>query len=320
MKNEVVAKDDYLVNPQSLDMNTVKRYIDPKGRATDQELNFFLATCKARDLNPFIKEVYFIKYDNSQSQIVVSKDAMMKRAEQNSNYRGFEAGIYVEDNQTGDVKKITGTVYNKKRGALIGGWCKVYRSDRDLPIEADADFDAYNTNKSMWAKMPALMIRKVAIVSAMREAFSETIGGLYTSDEMEQSGEPIRRETKQDVAERRLKEAEAANKEIKAEHAAEVIEAEPAEPVEEEQSVSPEAVERGLNAVSAKYDIDRGDLEEHVVNKFGKNTNEAAAYLANAFKTGNVGKDFWDKYKRIEKPAVKEEPSEYGLVDDDIPF
>ncbi|VMF13698.1 phage recombination protein Bet [Streptococcus pneumoniae] len=42
----------------------------------------------------------------------------------------------------------------------------------------------------MWAKMPELMIRKVALVSAMREAFSENVGGLYTADEMEQS-QPI---------------------------------------------------------------------------------------------------------------------------------
>jgi hypothetical protein len=42
----------------------------------------------------------------------------------------------------------------------------------------------------MWAKMPALMIRKVALVSAMREAFSENVGGLYTTDEMNQA-EPI---------------------------------------------------------------------------------------------------------------------------------
>lgn len=39
----------------------------------------------------------------------------------------------------------------------------------------------------MWAKAPGLMIRKVAIVSAFREAFSENVGGLYTSDEMEQA-------------------------------------------------------------------------------------------------------------------------------------
>ena len=34
------------------------------------------------------------------------------------------------------------------------------------------------------------MIRKVALVSAMREAFSENVGGLYTADEMEQA-QPI---------------------------------------------------------------------------------------------------------------------------------
>ena len=120
--------------------------------------------------------------------MVVSKDAFMKRAEQNPNFDGFEAGIVVETPE-GEIKQITGTIHSK-HDELLGGWAKIHRKDRSFPIEVDADFKAYNTGKSMWAKMPALMIRKVALVSAMREAFSENVGGLYTADEMEQA-QPI---------------------------------------------------------------------------------------------------------------------------------
>ena len=34
-----------------------------------------------------------------------------------------------------------------------------------------------------WSSKPATMIRKVAQVQALREAFPDTLGGLYTADE-----------------------------------------------------------------------------------------------------------------------------------------
>ena len=58
--------------------------------------------------------------------------------------------------------------------------------------------------------MPGLMIRKVALVSAMREAFSENVGGLYTADEMEQSA-PIDitpQETQEEVKARKMQQIE----------------------------------------------------------------------------------------------------------------
>ena len=197
-------KGDFLTNPQALTANIIKQYLDPQGKASNEELAYFIATCKERNLNPFTKEVYFIKYGTSPAQIVVSKDAFMKRAEQNSNFDGFEAGVVIETPE-GEIKHISGTIHSKK-STLLGGWAKVYRKDRSFPIEVDADFAAYNTGKSMWAKMPALMIRKVALVSAMREAFSENVGGLYTSDEMAQA-EPIDitpQETQEEVRARKM--------------------------------------------------------------------------------------------------------------------
>lgn len=211
MTNEITKskpKGDFLTNPQSLDGSIIKRYLDPQGKATEEELAYFLATCKERNLNPFTKEVYFIKYGTNPAQIVVSKDAFMKRAEKNAAFDGFEAGIVIET-ADGDIKRISGTIRGNGT-KLLGGWAKVYRKDRKYPIEVDAVFSAYNTGKSMWAKMPELMIRKVALVSAMREAFSENVGGLYTADEMGQDS-PIDvtpQETQEQVRARKMAEIE----------------------------------------------------------------------------------------------------------------
>lgn len=209
MTNEIATqKGGYLTDLQQLDGKTLRDFVDPKHQASPQELQTLLAIVKNRNLNPFTKEVYFIKYGNNPAQIVVSKDAFMKRAEENVQFDGFEAGIVIETTD-GEIKQIEGTI-KPKSATLLGGWCKVYRKDRSRPISADADLSAYNTGKSMWAKAPALMIRKVAIVSAFREAFSENVGGLYTSDEMEQAA-PIDvtpQESQEEVRARKMQEIE----------------------------------------------------------------------------------------------------------------
>lgn len=240
MTNQITEhKGDFLTNPQLLNGNIVRQYLDPQGKASNEELAYFLATCKERNLNPFTKEVYFIKYGTSPAQIVVSKDAFMKQAEQNPNFDGFEAGIVVET-PDGEIKHITGTIHSKN-DELLGGWAKVYRKDRSYPIDVDADFKAYNTGKSMWAKMPELMIRKVALVSALREAFSENVGGLHTSDEMEQGTtiDVTPQETQEEVIARKqaqieqMKQEEAErNREAELQQAYEEAEAQTAEQTE----------------------------------------------------------------------------------------
>ena len=52
----------------------------------------------------------------------------------------------------------------------------------------------------MWAKMPATMIRKVAIVSALREAFPDKFQGMYDQSEMGQDGTLPENEIPQDLS------------------------------------------------------------------------------------------------------------------------
>jgi phage recombination protein bet len=186
MTNELTqTKGAYLTDLQKLDGATLRNFVDPKHQASPQELQTLLAIVKNRNLNPFTKEVYFIKYGNNPAQIVVSKDAFMKRAEQNPNYDGFESGIIYED-AGGELKNKKGVIL-PKNGTLIGGWCEVYRKDRTRPVYREVELSAYNTGKNWWQKAPGQMIEKVAIVAAVRDSFSEDVGGLYTSEEMEQA-------------------------------------------------------------------------------------------------------------------------------------
>ena len=209
MENQLqTTKRAYLTDLQQLDGETLRNFVDPKHQASPQELQTLLAIVKNRNLNPFTKEVYFIKYGNNPAQIVVSKDAFMKRAEQNQNYDGFESGVIYED-EKGELKTKKGVILPRK-ATLIGGWCEVYRKDRSRPVYREVELSAYNTHKNWWQKAPGQMIEKVAIVAAVRDAFSENVGGLYTVDEMEQAA-PIDvtpRETQGDVKARKMAQIE----------------------------------------------------------------------------------------------------------------
>ena len=209
MENQLqTTKGAYLTDLQQLDGETLRNFVDPKHQASPQELQTLLAIVKNRNLNPFTKEVYFIKYGNNPAQIVVSKDAFMKRAEQNQNYDGFESGVIYED-EKGELKTKKGVILPRK-ATLIGGWWEVYRKDRSRPVYREVELSAYNTHKNWWQKAPGQMIEKVAIVAAVRDAFSENVGGLYTADEMEQAA-PIDvtpRETQEDVKARKMAQIE----------------------------------------------------------------------------------------------------------------
>lgn len=161
----------------------VRNVICPK--ATDAECKIFLETCRQYKLNPFTKEAYLIHYDNNSdataSSIVLGKACYMQMAERHPQYDGFEAGVIVMAN--GQLFNREGAVVYEGE-ELLGGWAKVYRKDRSRPSYSEVKFSEYDTGKSLWKAKPATMIRKVALVQALREAFPTTFGTLYDESEI----------------------------------------------------------------------------------------------------------------------------------------
>ena len=161
----------------------VRNVICPK--ATDAECKIFLETCRQYKRNPFTKEAYLIHYDNNSdataSSIVLGKACYMQMAERHPQYDGFEAGVIVMAN--GQLFNREGAIVYEGE-ALLGGWAKVYRKDRSRPSYSEVKFSEYDTGKSLWKAKPATMIRKVALVQALREAFPTTFGTLYDESEI----------------------------------------------------------------------------------------------------------------------------------------
>ena len=158
---------------------------------TLQEFKLFTELCKVRKLNPFLQEAYLIKYSNSvPAQLVVGKDAILKRAVLNPNYDGMESGVILENNDTLEIIERPGT-FVPTNHTLVGGWSKVYVKNRKYPSYASVNLSEVAQTKkdgtlnSNWAGKPATMVEKVAKVRALREAFVEDLGGMYEAEEVE---------------------------------------------------------------------------------------------------------------------------------------
>lgn len=152
---------------------------------TTSEIKAYMRLCQAQRLNPFTKDAHLIKYGNSPAQIVAGKETFTKRAQRNPRFRGYTAGITVIGTD-GKLHRREGSMLIKGE-VLIGGWCSVNIEGYEKPMFDEVSLAEYDTGKSNWKRMPATMIRKVAICHALREAFPEDLGGLYGSEEMDQA-------------------------------------------------------------------------------------------------------------------------------------
>lgn len=188
---EIVKYESSSGNQIQLSADDVRKYIC--SNANDKEIAMFLQLCKAQRLNPFIREAYLVKYKDAPAQIITGKDVFLKRAQQNPDFEGFQVGVTYIDKQ-GNVQQREGSgVYEAAGETLVGGWCRVFVKGKK-PFYDEVSLDEYSTGKSMWKSAkdggkPATMIRKVALVHVLREAFANDFQGLYAQEEIQQAQE-----------------------------------------------------------------------------------------------------------------------------------
>ena len=185
---------EYEVEGQKIKLtpSIVQQYIvGTNAKITLQEFKLFTELCKVRKLNPFLREAYLIKYkEGTPAQLIVGKDAILKRAVLNPNYDGMESGIIIKKDD-GKVEERQGT-FKLEDEQLVGGWARVYRKDWSHPTYSSVSFNevAQKTGQgqlnSNWANKGATMVEKVAKVRSLRETFVEDLGGMYEAEEVEQ--------------------------------------------------------------------------------------------------------------------------------------
>lgn len=178
MSNEVINYDDKKT------IETLKATVALG--ATDEEFRMFAEICKATGLNPFKKEIWFIKTkgytknDGTQVpgkvQIMTGIMGYLSIANSHPQFDGMECEIERD-----------------KEGKPLRAIAKVWRKDRKFPSVGEAMWSEYyqkgqeykgQYKPSVWDQKPSIMISKVAKSIALREAFSQQLSGTYTEDEM----------------------------------------------------------------------------------------------------------------------------------------
>lgn len=163
--------------------------VSGSGNVSDQEVVMFLNLCRYQHLNPFLREAYLIKFGNLPATMVIGKETFTKRARRNKDYKGEQAGVCVIK-ENGEIENRIGALVAPNE-TLVGGYAKIFVDGYTEPVEMSVSLEEYigrkqdGTVNAQWKSKPATMIRKVALVQALREAFPEDFAGMYCAEEMD---------------------------------------------------------------------------------------------------------------------------------------
>ncbi len=194
MSNEVALAEQWSPEKVQLIKDTVAV------GATDLELALFSEICKKKGLDPFSRQIHFIKRKrwNAQTKqqeefgvIQTGIDGYRTIAERTGKYAGQDKPEFDEKANPKDPNgklwpiKATVTVYK-----LVAGQKCAFSGEARLSEYAQYTTDK-NTKKqvlnSMWAKMPYSQLAKCAEALALRKAFPQDLSGIYTNEEMGQA-------------------------------------------------------------------------------------------------------------------------------------
>ena len=167
--------DKQLITQNNVEMlNTLRNTVAPG--LTDSEFTLFAEIVKSTGLNPVTKEVWAIKA-GGRLQLMTGINGFLRIANSHPMFDGME----VEFDKDGD--------------RIVAATAKVYRKDRRFPAVATAFMAEYGKPTPIWKQMPSVMLAKCAKSLAIREAFVQELGGLYTQEEMPAEFAPPRATT-----------------------------------------------------------------------------------------------------------------------------
>lgn len=173
---------------------------------TAEEFQTFVWIWKATGLNPFLREIWAVKYGKQSANIFIWRDWYRKWAQANKEY-DYHSVDAVYENDTFNVKngEVDHSYNFKNRWELVGVYCIVKRKWSSKAMFNFVDIiEYYNGNKvikdwkkteevkktqywdmkeTIWDTKPATMIKKVAEAQWLRGAFQELFAGTYDESE-----------------------------------------------------------------------------------------------------------------------------------------
>jgi len=161
---------------------------------TQREVVIFLKICQAQGMNPWIGDVYLVKYGKEdKAQMITSIEYARARARVQPDCRGWEAGCIL---QAKDGAIVYSHGLQLEGQTLLGGWFKARPEgwDRDYNLEVNLRMYIKKTKEGVvtrfWTEeKQAQMIRKVAEFQGLRSLWGRIFNQLTTEEEMEYNRE-----------------------------------------------------------------------------------------------------------------------------------
>lgn len=174
---------------------------------TEGEFTTLCHIGQATGLNPFLREIWAVKYGNNPASIFIGRDGYRKAAQRDPEYDyHILDAVYQNDDFKVENGEIKHTYSVKDRGDLIGAYCTVKRRSASKPTFTFIDFNEYyqgnkdedgkikkkydrfkkqyvDMGETLWDTKPATMVKKVAEAQGLRMAFQSMFAGTYAEDE-----------------------------------------------------------------------------------------------------------------------------------------
>ncbi len=137
--------------------------------ATDTELTHFLNVSLAQDLNPFMKEVWFIKM-GGRPVIMTSSDGYLKIAKRDPQFDSIQSAE-VREGDHFRFDAISGEIEHRievKRGEIVGAYAIITRKD-GKKFAKYVSISEYRGATDPWKKYTSAMIQKAAKSALCKE-------------------------------------------------------------------------------------------------------------------------------------------------------
>lgn len=167
----------YGMDPKAFEI-TIRKMAMPE-KHTDEEFAACCLVAKEHNLNPFTREIYFMRTKGGAIQPIVGVDGWIRKCNEHPAFDGI------------DFEDIA------NNGKLTAIRCLIRRKDRQHPIVVTEYLAECARATDNWKSMPSRMLRHRALIQCARVAFG--FAGIMDPDEFSQWQERYAGETARDV-------------------------------------------------------------------------------------------------------------------------
>lgn len=173
-------------------LEEIRKLVSPSAPLTDIEFSFLVQLGRATQLNPFMREIWAVKYKQGvPASIFLGRDGYRKAAQRQKDYEYHQVNaVYSKDEFRIVNDEIQHNYGFSNRGDLIGSYCIVKRKSSYKYTYVMVTMEEYSLPQSLWKTKPETMIKKVAEAQALRQSFQEVLSGTYSDAEMPQEEKP----------------------------------------------------------------------------------------------------------------------------------